>query len=133
AGTTADCPSCQNALEIPNKTNLVGQVLPPTVSASVAPPTTSSITQGSPSPTARFVAAKCPSCGGDLQVPTNRDQVKCMYCGGTVVTRQAIQLVSGVNVENFIELAKAAMDANNPKEAYDYYTKVLEHDPTSIT
>ena len=133
AGTTADCPSCQNALEIPNKTNPAGQVLSPIVPAPVAPSATSSITQGSPSPAARFVAAKCPSCGGDLQVPTNRDQVKCMYCGGTVITRQAIQLVSGVNVENFIELAKAAMAANNPKEAYDYYTKVLEHDPTSAT
>jgi len=52
-----------------------------------------------------------------------------MYCGGTVITRQAVQLVSGVNVANLMEVAKAAADANNPKEAYDYYTKVLEYEP----
>jgi len=78
-----------------------------------------------------FMPATCPSCGGNLQVPDDRDQVKCMYCGGNVIVRQAIQLASGVNVANLIELAKAAASANNPKEAYDYYTKVLEYDPTN--
>lgn len=38
---------------------------------------------------------------------------------------------SAVSVSNLMELAKAAADANNPKEAYRYYTKVLEHDPRS--
>jgi hypothetical protein len=52
-----------------------------------------------------------------------------MYCGGTVVIRQAVQLVSGVNVSNLLELAKSAARAGNPKEAYDYYTKILEHEP----
>lgn len=53
-----------------------------------------------------------------------------MYCGGAVIIRQAIQLVSSaVNLDNLMELARAALDANNPKEAYDYFTKVLEHDP----
>jgi tetratricopeptide (TPR) repeat protein len=54
-----------------------------------------------------------------------------MYCGGNVIVRQAIQLASGVNVANLIELAKAAASANNAKEAYDYYTKALEYDPTN--
>jgi hypothetical protein len=56
-----------------------------------------------------------------------------MYCGGTVITQQAIQLASGVNVANLMELAKAAAIANNPKEAYEYYTKVLEYDPRNPT
>jgi len=56
-----------------------------------------------------------------------------MYCGGAVIVHQAIQLVSGVNVANLIELAKAAVRGNNYKEAYDYYTKVLEFDPMNST
>ena len=42
-------------------------------------------------------------------------------------------VATGVNVANLMELAKAAATANNPKEAYDYYTKVLEHEPRNIT
>ena len=77
-----------------------------------------------------FVAAKCPQCAGALQVPDDRDIVKCMYCGIDVVVRQAIQLVSG-NTKNFVELAKAASAAGNYSEAYDYFTKTLELEPTN--
>jgi tetratricopeptide (TPR) repeat protein len=51
-----------------------------------------------------------------------------MYCGGAII-RQAVQLASGVNVPNLMALAKAAAEAQNHKEAYDYYTKVLEYNP----
>ena len=50
-----------------------------------------------------------------------------------MITRQAVQVVSGVNVANLMEVAKAAANANNPKEAYDYYTKALEYDPRNTT
>lgn len=39
------------------------------------------------------------------------------------------KIVSGVNVSNLMELAKAAAEANNYQEAYAYYTKVLEYFP----
>lgn len=76
----------------------------------------------------KFVAAKCPSCGGDLQVPEDRVTVTCLYCSGQVVVRDAIQAASGVNLANLLKLAKAALEADNYQEAYDYYTKVLELD-----
>lgn len=75
-----------------------------------------------------FVAASCPSCSGALQVPDDRDSVKCMYCGVDVVVRQAIKLISG-NVSNFLGLATAAATAGNYSEAYSYFTKVLEIEP----
>jgi tetratricopeptide (TPR) repeat protein len=75
-----------------------------------------------------FVAAKCPQCAGSLQVPDDREIVKCMYCGVDVVVRQAIQLVSG-NAKNFLQLAKNASAAGNYSEAHGYYTKVLEVEP----
>ena len=55
-----------------------------------------------------FVAAKCPQCAGALQVPDDRDIVKCMYCGIDVIVRQAIQLAAG-NTRHFQELAEAAL------------------------
>jgi ribosomal protein S27E len=138
ADTKVECPSCQCELQIPKHSQPEPASLPPIPIPSPAP-LASAHTSGlagmrQPSPTPHFIAAKCPSCGGDLQVPDNRDQVKCMYCGGTVITRQAIQLASpGVNVANLMEVAKAAANANNPKEAYDYYTKVLEYEPRNTT
>jgi DNA-directed RNA polymerase subunit RPC12/RpoP len=42
-----------------------------------------------------FRAAKCPNCGGSLQVPADVDAVKCMYCGGDIVVREAVRLAAG--------------------------------------
>jgi len=75
-----------------------------------------------------FKAAICPSCGGSLQVPDDRDSVKCMYCGTDIIVRQAIQAGAGVNIHNLLDLAVTAANAENFKEAYDYYSKVLEID-----
>jgi len=75
-----------------------------------------------------FKAAICPSCGGNLQVPDDRDSVKCMYCGTDIIVRQAIQAGSGVNIDNYLKLAETAINAGNTQEAYDYYSKVLEID-----
>jgi tetratricopeptide (TPR) repeat protein len=125
SGLKAICPGCQCELQIPAQA-----APPPAVSMPVPVPASlppAPARQASSTPP--FLAAKCPSCGGDLQVPDNRDQVKCMYCGGTVIIRQAIQLASVVSVPNLITLAKAAAVAQNHKEAYDYYTRALEYDP----
>lgn len=79
-----------------------------------------------------FVAAICPQCSGALQVPEERDIVKCMYCGVDVVVRQAIQLVSGSS-KNFLVLAEAAAAAENYAEAFTYFTKALEIDPNNAS
>jgi DNA-directed RNA polymerase subunit RPC12/RpoP len=42
-----------------------------------------------------FKAARYPTCGGDLQVHDDRTVVKCMYCGGEVIVREAIRLAAG--------------------------------------
>ena len=76
-----------------------------------------------------FKAAKCPNCAGDLQVPEDRDSVKCMYCGSDIIVREAIKAAAaGVNIENLFNLAKSAFESRNFQEAFDYYTRVLEVD-----
>ena len=77
-----------------------------------------------------FVAAKCPECAGALQVPDDRDTVKCMYCGVDVIVRQAIQLVAG-NAKHFLALAGSALSARNFSEAFNYFTRTLEIEPTN--
>jgi tetratricopeptide (TPR) repeat protein len=75
-----------------------------------------------------FKPAQCPSCGGSLQLPDDRTSVNCMYCGGTVVVREAIQAAAAASIPNLLKLATAAAQSHNHQEAYHYYTKALELD-----
>lgn len=75
-----------------------------------------------------FKAAKCPNCAGELQVPEERDSVKCMYCGSDIIVREAINLVGGMNIENLIALARMEEQTKNYQRAHEYYSTVLEHD-----
>lgn len=75
-----------------------------------------------------LVPAVCPKCGGNLQVPEDRDVVACMYCRTDVIVRQAIRLIQG-NTDNLLELAEAARASGNNSEAISYYNRVLENDP----
>lgn len=42
----------------------------------------------------KFVPAKCPTCQGELQIPDDREFVKCMYCGVEIKVRDVIYLVN---------------------------------------
>lgn len=57
--------------------------------------------------------------------------MNCMYCGATVVVRQAIQAAAVASVPNLLKLARAAGQSANHKEAYDYFTRVLEIDASN--
>ena len=79
-----------------------------------------------------FKPAKCPNCAGDLQVPDDRDSVKCMYCGSDIVVREAMRLSGGVSIDNLLKLAQAAEESRHFEEAYSYYSKILEHDSNNM-
>jgi tetratricopeptide (TPR) repeat protein len=76
----------------------------------------------------KFVAAKCPSCQGELQVPDDRDFVKCMYCGVEVKVRESILLHVENHLPEYLNLAKTEEQVSNFQQADYYYTKVLELD-----
>lgn len=38
-----------------------------------------------------FKPAQCPNCAGALQLPDDKTTVNCMYCGMTIVVREAIK------------------------------------------
>lgn len=73
-------------------------------------------------------ATICPQCGGSLQVPAERDVVKCSHCGVEIVVRQAVGLLRE-NLDNLLQLAESARAAGNNTEAIAYFNRVLERDP----
>ena len=73
-----------------------------------------------------FKPAQCPNCGGALQLPDDRSSVNCMYCGVTIIVREAIQAAAVGNVTNWLHIADTAMQSGNYQEAYDFFTRVLE-------
>ena len=77
----------------------------------------------------KFKAAKCPNCGGELQLPTDVDSVNCMYCGSSIVVREALAKTDNTkNIENLMSMADTAYAGTNYEEAYNYYNQVLEMD-----
>lgn len=75
-----------------------------------------------------FKAAKCPNCAGDIQVPDDRDTVKCMYCGSDIVVREAIKLAGGKNLQNIFAMAKTSLEGRNQGEGLQYINSYLEDD-----
>jgi len=51
-----------------------------------------------------------------------------MYCGASVIVREAIQTAAVASVPNLLRLANTAALSGNYHEAYNYFTKVLEYD-----
>jgi hypothetical protein len=81
------------------------------------------------SPSLEFVAAQCPNCAGHLQVPKDRDALKCMYCGSAIVRQSTPPAPNTGNVANLLQLAQHAQSSGNHEEAAGYYANVLEVDP----
>ncbi len=107
-------PSTASARRVGDNSRVpVGDVLRPTRRA--APANASSV-QG----------AKCPSCGADIKVPAHGRAAHCTYCKKDAVLAAP---PGTANVDNRLRLADAAAEAGNYKEAYRYYTMVLEDDP----
>src|SRR5215204_6479291 len=76
-----------------------------------------------------FNPANCPNCAGSLQVPVNQVTVSCMYCGSSIVVREAIHAAAVAGVANWMKLANAALKAANFAEASQYFTRILEVEP----
>jgi predicted RNA-binding Zn-ribbon protein involved in translation (DUF1610 family) len=84
-----------------------------------------------------FEAAKCPSCGAAIQVPNEMVQARCVYCGSTLIVRDAIQRlkieisghvnVAGLSsVENDLERARQSMAVKDFAHAYKYYCSAVD-------
>ncbi|MBN1618384.1 hypothetical protein JW887_03515 [Candidatus Dojkabacteria bacterium] len=78
-----------------------------------------------------FVAARCPQCGGEIQLDDAKETGFCMHCGSKVVVKEAIKAVRIDNshmIDNWMNMGELAIESGNMKEAYDYFSKILEID-----
>lgn len=81
-----------------------------------------------------FVAARCPQCGGDLQLDNEKDTGFCMHCGSKILIKDAINAVRIDNshmIDTWMQMGDLASEAENLSEAYEYYTKVVEVQPNN--
>ena len=75
-----------------------------------------------------LIPAKCPNCGGELQLPDNRTSVSCIYCDTKIIVSEAVKQ-KDKDIEPLIKLMQDAFDAKgNGDELIKYANKVLEID-----
>lgn len=77
-----------------------------------------------------LVAAKCPGCGAAIQLPSERQNANCMYCGISVLVEQAVNLAisSGPSAQALVDLGESSLLARREEEAYSYFSRALESD-----
>ncbi len=72
-------------------------------------------------------AARCPSCGGDLDIPEGVDYVECPFCGIDVKVRDVVS--HELDTKSVLELAGHAYNSGNYKSALEYYLFILDKEP----
>ena len=82
----------------------------------------------------KFVPAQCPSCGGALQVPDNREKVLCMYCGTTIMLYQKGNSTTArtSHITHLLNSARTELQRQNSAKAYNYFQQAVEEDPQNI-
>jgi len=81
-----------------------------------------------------FEAAKCPSCGAAIQVPSANESARCMYCGSVLVVKEAIQMLNvelngdplGESFKNDLAHGQHCLEASDWKTAYAVFRRALE-------
>lgn len=80
-----------------------------------------------------LIAAKCPGCGAAIQLPSERQNANCMYCGISVLVEQAVNLAisTGPSSQALVELGESSLLARREEEAYSYFSRALESDASN--
>jgi len=79
-----------------------------------------------------YVAAKCTTCGSDLQLDNNLESGFCMHCGDKIIFKDAINPIIVDDrhmIRTWMDMGMKASNVGNQEEAYSYFTKVIENDP----
>ena len=79
-----------------------------------------------------MIQIKCPSCGGELDLPENLDVAQCMYCGTKLVLQDTDVAREKQQLERYTELCNTAFEAKNFQESIEYSNRILEINPTNI-
>ncbi len=77
----------------------------------------------------KFISAKCPNCGAELQVAENLKSGFCNHCGSKILFEPEVSNVKidqKKSLDNYRELAKSALRGGEGKNALKYAEKALE-------
>lgn len=88
----------------------------------------------------KLVAAKCPSCGSNIEVNPDNNKTRCEYCNSTIIVDDAIErlkveLTGEVEVKNMpklknlLKVADRAYDNKDYEKAVNSYRQVIAIDP----
>ena len=90
----------------------------------------------------KLIQAKCPSCGANIEVDSNRQTVTCSFCRSNIIVDDAIakfriELLGSINVDNlpnidnYLILADRYYKSKEYDEAYIEYSKALDLQPNN--
>ena len=83
----------------------------------------------------KLVAAKCPSCGANIEVDRSLKFTKCEYCNTEIVVDEAVENLLKVELkdtptlDNYLKLGARYYENQEYEEAYKVYSKAEEIDP----
>ena len=83
----------------------------------------------------KLVAAKCPSCGANIEVDRSLKITKCEYCDTEIMVEEAVENLLKVELkdtptlDNLLKLGARYFDNHEFEEAYKVYSKAEEIDP----
>lgn len=88
----------------------------------------------------KLVAAKCPSCGANIDVDENSDNTICEYCRTKIIVNDAIQkykielsgsveIKNAPKLDNYLKLGNRHYENGEYDDAFEAYTKALELNP----
>ena len=86
-----------------------------------------------------LVAMKCPACGADIELDSNREFGFCSFCGSKVMLERIIvehqgnvKIDNSEYVEKFLQNARRAKEKEDWEETEKYYNLVEQNDPQNI-
>ena len=85
---------------------------------------------------------KCPNCGAEIQLDESKENGFCLYCGSSVIVKDAINLrnvsisgkveVDGIaTIEKLLLRGKQFFNQDDYEKADEYFNRVLDIDPAN--
>ena len=68
---------------------------------------------------------QCPSCGGPIDNPDNKDNISCLYCAQKIITQEVKEGTSEIKPKNeklynFLQMEDTALQGGEDEEALNY-------------
>ena len=85
-----------------------------------------------------YIAARCPACGGEIQLDDSKESGFCLHCGSKVILseaiKQRIEVTGSIKIDHSDEIANCMLHAKHSYKsgnvvlAYKYIAQAIEYD-----